>query len=96
MVPCHADGTLDPARIEPAIRGNTALIVLSHASNVVGTQLPIAEVGRIARNHGLLLLVDSASTAGTVPIDMQADAIDLLAHASATSRCWGRPAPAAW
>ena len=79
VVPCEVDGTLDLARSEPAIRGNTALIVLSHASNVVGTRLPIAEVGRIARNHGLLLLVDSASTAGTVPIDMQADAIDLLA-----------------
>ena len=79
VVPCEVDGTLDPACIEPAIRANTTLIVLSHASNVVGTLLPIAEVSRIARNHGLLLLVDSASTAGTVPIDMEADAIDLLA-----------------
>lgn len=79
VLPCHTDGTLDPALIEPAIRANTTLIVVSHASNVVGTLLPVTEIGRIARRHGLLLLVDSASTAGALPIDMAADAIDLLA-----------------
>lgn len=79
VVPCHADGTLDPSQVEQAIRSNTTLIVLSHASNVVGTLVPIAEIGRLARRRGLLLLVDTASTAGAVPIDMQTDAIDLLA-----------------
>ena len=79
VMPCRPDGTLDPSLIDPAIRTNTALIALSHASNVTGTLLPVAEAGKIARRHGLLLLVDSASTAGAFPIDMEADAIDLLA-----------------
>ena len=70
---------LDPADLEAAIRPKTRLIVLNHASNVVGTLVPVAEAGQIARRHGLLLLVDAAQTAGATPIDVQADAIDLLA-----------------
>jgi len=79
VVACAADGSLDPAQVEAAIRPNTRLIALTHASNVVGTLLPIAEVGAIARRHGLLLLVDTAATAGAVPINMESDGIDLLA-----------------
>ncbi len=79
ILPCWPDGSLDPALVEPAIRRNTVLLALNHASNVAGTLLPMAEVGRIARQHGLLMLVDTAATAGAVPIDMQASNIDLLA-----------------
>lgn len=79
VAPCSTQGELDPADIEAAIRPDTRLIVLNHASNVVGTLLPIAEAGRIARQSGILLLVDAAQTAGAYPIDVQADAIDLLA-----------------
>jgi cysteine desulfurase family protein len=79
VVPCSRPGFLDPAVVKQALRPNTVLIVLTHASNVVGSLLPTAEVGQIAQRHGLLLLVDAAQTAGVVPIDMQADAIDLLA-----------------
>ena len=79
VVACAPDGTLDPAQVEVAIRGNSKLIALTHTSNVVGTLLPIADVGAIARRHGLLTLVDTAATAGAVPIDMDRDGIDLLA-----------------
>ncbi len=79
VVPCSQTGELDPQDLEAAIRPDTRLIVLNHASNVVGTLLPMAAAGRIARRHGLLLLVDAAQTAGAFPIDVQADAIDLLA-----------------
>ena len=78
VVRCSPEGFLDPADVEKALRPNTVMIVLNHASNVVGTLLPVAEVGRIARRYGLLLLVDAAQTAGAYPIDMQADRIDLL------------------
>lgn len=81
VVPCARDGSLASAAIEAALRPNTALIVLNHASNVAGTLLPIAEVGAMARRHGALLLVDTASTGGAFPIDMVADGIDLLAFA---------------
>ena len=78
VVQCSPEGFLDPADVEAAVRPNTAMIALNHASNVVGTLLPVAEVGRIARRHGLLLLVDAAQTGGAYPIDVQADGIDLL------------------
>lgn len=73
------DGTLDPHEIERAIRPNTRLIVLTHASNVVGTVLPVAAVGRLARSHGVPLLVDAAQSAGCYPIDVETMNIDLLA-----------------
>ena len=79
VVRCSPQGFLDPADVEAAIRPNTCVIALNHASNVVGTLLPVAEAGRIARRHNLLLLVDAAQTAGAYPIDVQTDAIDLLA-----------------
>ncbi len=79
QVECSPDGALDPAGVEAAIQANTVMIALNHASNVVGTILPVAEVGRIARRRGVLMLVDAAQTAGAYPIDLQADCIDLLA-----------------
>jgi cysteine desulfurase family protein len=79
VVNCAADGSLDPGDIERAIRPYTKLVVLSHASNVVGTILPVAEVGRIAREHSIPLLVDAAQSAGCYPIDVEAMNIDLLA-----------------
>jgi cysteine desulfurase family protein len=80
-VACAPDGTLDPAAVEAALRANTRLIALLHASNVLGTILPIAEVGQIARRHGIPCLVDAAQTAGAYPIDVEAMGVDLLAFA---------------
>jgi cysteine desulfurase / selenocysteine lyase len=79
VVPCAPDGALDPADVVTALRPETLMIVLNHASNVVGTILPAGEIGRIAREHGTLLLVDAAQTGGAYPLDMQAEQIDLLA-----------------
>lgn len=76
---CSSLGQLDPAEVEKAIRTNTRLVVLNHASNVTGTVMPIREAGRICREKGLLFVVDAAQTGGSVPIDIEADFIDLLA-----------------
>jgi cysteine desulfurase/selenocysteine lyase len=78
VVPCSSEGTLEPADVEAALQPNTVMIALNHASNVIGTLLPVAEVGRIARQNEALLLVDAAQTGGALPIDMQAEQIDLL------------------
>ena len=78
VVACSPLGELDPADIQAAIRPDTRLVALNHASNVVGTVLPVAEVGAICRERGVLLLVDAAQTGGAYPIDVQADQIDLL------------------
>jgi cysteine desulfurase family protein len=79
VVPCSPQGFLDRADLEAAVRPDTVLIALNHASNVCGSLLPVPEAGEIARRHGCLLLVDAAQTAGAYPIDMEADQIDLLA-----------------
>ena len=78
VVGCSPQGVLEPAAVEAAIRPNTRLVALNHASNVVGTLLPVAEVGALCRERGLLLLVDAAQTGGAYPVDVQADRIDLL------------------
>jgi len=80
-VPCAPDGTLDPADVAAALRPNTRLVAMLHASNVLGTILPIGEVGAICRDCGVSFLVDAAQTAGAVPINMEAMGIDLLAFA---------------
>jgi len=79
VVQCSREGFLDPADLEKALRPNTRLIVLNHASNVTGTILPVKEAGWIARQRGIFLLVDAAQTAGAYPIDAEADGIDFLA-----------------
>lgn len=79
VVSCSPEGFLNPADVEKTVRPNTVMIVLNHASNVVGTLLPVTEVGNIARQRDLLLLVDAAQTGGAYPIDMQANGIDMLA-----------------
>lgn len=79
VVECTAQGMLEPYAVEAAIQPNTRLLVINHASNVVGTVLPVREVGQIARKNDLLLLVDCAQTAGAYPLDLDRDAIDLLA-----------------
>jgi len=78
-IPCAGDGTIQLNDLEAQIRPTTRLIAMLHASNVLGTILPIAEVGAIAKKHGIHFLVDAAQTAGAYPIDMAGMNIDLLA-----------------
>jgi cysteine desulfurase family protein len=79
VAPCFDDGTLDAEEVERRIQSNTKMVVLNYASNVTGTLLPVKEVGFIARRHDFVFLVDAAQTAGSYPIDVDRDGIDLLA-----------------
>lgn len=79
QVPFSQEGFVDPEDIRKAITPTTRLIVLTHASNVLGTIQPIAEVARIAREHDLLFMVDAAQTAGVIPLSVEGLQIDLLA-----------------
>ena len=73
-------GYLDPEDVRAAIvPGKTALVALTHASNVLGTVQPIEAIARVVRESGALFLVDAAQSAGLVPIDLKATAIDFLA-----------------
>lgn len=78
-VPCSVVGVTDPEDEKKAIKKNTKLIVFAHASNVIGTIQPIREIGKIAEEHGVPFLVDTAQTAGVYPIDIVEDHISLLA-----------------
>jgi cysteine desulfurase family protein len=79
VVPCSPQGELDPRQVEKAIQKNTRLIITTHASNIIGTLMPVAEIGEITRTHGIPFCIDAAQTAGALPIDVDAMKIDLLA-----------------
>ncbi|GAC1396586.1 MAG: hypothetical protein NVSMB52_10160 [Chloroflexota bacterium] len=64
--------------VEAALRADTVLVTIMHANNEVGTVQPIAEIGCVTRNHGVLLHIDAAQSAGKIPIDVCAMKIDLL------------------
>ena len=78
-IPCQRDGSLLLETLEAALRPNTKLVALTHASNVSGTIMPITAVGKLTRAKGVALLVDAAQSIGYLPIDVQAQSIDLLA-----------------
>jgi cysteine desulfurase family protein len=76
---CSREGLIKAEVILKAVRKNTRLIVLTHASNVTGGLMPVEEVGALARRHGILFMVDAAQTAGIVPLSITGLGIDLLA-----------------
>lgn len=78
-VPFDGRGYLNPDDIRKAIRPNTKMVVMNHCSNVIGTVQPVGEVGRICRDHGIFLIVDTTQSAGAIPIDMKAMCIDAVA-----------------
>jgi cysteine desulfurase family protein len=78
-IPASPQGLIDPAAVAAAITPATRLIAVAHCSNVTGTIQPLQEIAAVARAAGVPLLVDAAQSAGSIPIDVAADGIDLLA-----------------
>jgi cysteine desulfurase family protein len=78
-VPMDPVNGVDPREVEKALRPNTKLVALTHASNVTGTVNPLGAIGALCRDRGVLFLVDAAQSAGSLPIDVEAMKIDLLA-----------------
>lgn len=79
LIPCNTDGSLIIDAIDPLIKPETKAILCTHASNVCGTVLPIKEIGQICYEKGLRFFVDTAQTAGLLPISMEKMHIDALA-----------------
>ncbi|MBF0253828.1 MAG: aminotransferase class V-fold PLP-dependent enzyme [Candidatus Omnitrophica bacterium] len=75
----NSEGVVDPVEIRQAVKANTRLVALTHASNVLGTIQPVAEIGRLVAETEAFFLVDSAQTAGVVEINAKEMKIDLLA-----------------
>ena len=78
-VPCDETGALRLDALEGCLRPNTRAVVMTHASNVCGTVLPLAQVGAFCKAHGLKFFADCAQTAGVLDIDMQAMGLDAVA-----------------
>lgn len=78
-IPCSRTGEMDLAVLPGLLKKNTRAVISTHASNVCGTMLPISGLGEFCGSNGLIFIVDSAQTAGVVPIDMDRMHIDALA-----------------
>lgn len=78
IVPCDENGNIDYDDFEKLIKENTKVIVCTHASNLVGNVLDIKKIGKIAKKHNLIFIVDASQSAGVFEIDMQDMNIDIL------------------
>lgn len=82
-LPVDRHGRVDPDGVQRAITPHTILVTIMAANNEVGTLQPIAEIGRIARDHGVLFHTDAVQAAGKIPIhveEMNVDLLSLSAH----------------
>ena len=78
-IPCDKEGNLELEYLLKLMRANTKAIIMTHASNVCGTLLPVAMVGAFCKEQGLFFILDSAQSAGLFPINMQELGVDALA-----------------
>lgn len=78
VVPVGSDGRVDPDDVRKAIAPDTGLISIMHANNETGTLQPVAEIGAVARTHGIPFHTDAVQSLGKVPVDVNALGVDLL------------------
>ena len=78
-LPVRRDGRVDPEDVRKAITPKTILITIMYANNEIGVVNPIQEIGKIAKEHGIIFAVDGVQAVGKIPVDVQKDNIDLLA-----------------
>jgi cysteine desulfurase/selenocysteine lyase len=78
VVSNDAWGNFDPGMLEKVICGRTRLIAITHVPSAAGNILPVEEIGRMARRHGILYLVDACQSAGQLPLDVEAIGCDML------------------
>ena len=77
-LPVQKDGRVDPEDVRKAITPKTILITIMYANNEIGVINPIQEIGKIAKEHGIIFAVDGVQAVGKIPVDVQKDNIDLL------------------
>ncbi len=79
LIPFDGDGFIDPDDIARAIKPTTRLVIVNHGSNVIGTIQDAEAIGRICKERGVLFALDTAQTAGMIPVDMEAWHVDMVA-----------------
>ncbi|MDE6104587.1 MAG: cysteine desulfurase NifS [Clostridia bacterium] len=77
-LPVHADGLITAEEVAAAIRPDTALVTVMYVNNEVGTILPISEIGAVCKKAGVTFHTDAVQAVGHIPVDVQADNIDML------------------
>jgi cysteine desulfurase family protein len=78
-VPFDDAGFVEPDEIRKRFKPNTKLVIINHASNVLGTVQPIAEIGSYCREAGIPFAIDASQSAGKIPIDIEAQNVDIVA-----------------
>jgi cysteine desulfurase len=78
ILPVDHDGLIDPAQLRAALRPDTVLVTIMYANNEIGTIQPIAELGAICREHGVLFHTDAVQAGGALPLDVNELNVDLL------------------
>ncbi len=78
-IPFDGKGFVDPDDFVKKFKKNTKLVVVNHASNVIGTIQPIKEIGRYCRENGIPFVIDASQSAGKIPVDMEELNVDVVA-----------------
>ena len=78
LLPVGTTGTITPEQVAAAIRPDTALVTIMYANNEIGSILPIAEIGAVCREKGVIFHTDAVQAAGHLHIDVKAQNIDML------------------
>jgi cysteine desulfurase len=78
-LPVAANGLIDLAQLEAAIKPTTILIAIMYANNEIGVVQPVKEISAIAKKHGVLFFSDAVQAVGKIPVDVNADGIDIMA-----------------
>lgn len=82
IIPVDSEGMVSVEEVQKAIRPDTILISIMHANNEVGTIQPIAEIGKLAREHGITFHVDAVQSFGKIPINVKEMNVDLMTVSS--------------
>jgi cysteine desulfurase family protein len=77
-VPFDQNGFIDPDEIKSKFKSNTKLVIVNHASNVIGTVQPIREIGKYCREAGIPFAIDASQSAGKIPVDVEEQFIDVV------------------
>ncbi|MDQ1353518.1 MAG: hypothetical protein QG657_3824 [Acidobacteriota bacterium] len=77
-IPVDGDGFVDPEDFPKKFKKNTKLVIVNHASNVIGTVQPIKEIGKYCKEHGIPFVIDASQSAGKVPIDIEDQFVDIV------------------
>ena len=78
-LPVAANGLIDLTALEAAIKPTTILIAIMYANNEIGVVQPVKEISTIAKKHGVLFFSDAVQAVGKIPVDVNADGIDIMA-----------------